>query len=64
MSLPTIPIAVISIPIISSANDITMANSGSPRPIGCAIIRPDIAILNTPTPTTGVLKYPDLPHLA
>jgi hypothetical protein len=39
MSLPTTPIAVISIPIISSAKDITMANTGSPRPrpIGCAI---------------------------
>ena len=53
MSLPTTPIAVISIPIISSANDITTANSGAPKPMGCAIIRPDIAILNTPTPTRG-----------
>jgi hypothetical protein len=31
MSLPTTPIAVISIPIMSSANDITTANSGAPN---------------------------------
>lgn len=63
MSLPTTPIAVISIPIISSAKDITMANTGSPRPrpIGCAIIRPDIAILNTPTPTRGALNHLEIP---
>lgn len=61
MSLPTTPIAVISIPIISSANDITTANSGAPKPIGCAIIRPDIAILNTPTPTRGALNHLEIP---
>jgi hypothetical protein len=32
MSLPTTPIAVISIPIISIASDITTANSGAPKP--------------------------------
>ena len=67
MSLPTTPIAVISIPIISSSNEITTVNRRAPKPIGCAIVRMDIAILNTPTPTRGalnILKYPDLPHLA
>ena len=56
MSLPTTPIAVISIPIISIASDITTANIGAPKPRGCAIIRPDIAILNIPTPTRGALN--------
>ena len=62
MSLPTTPIAVISIPIISSANDITLANSGSPKPIGRTIIRPDIAILNTPIPTRGALNHLEIPR--
>jgi hypothetical protein len=34
MSLPTIPIGIISIPIISSASDITTANSRASKPIG------------------------------
>ncbi len=61
MSLPTTPIAVISIPIISSANDITTVNRRAPKPIGCAIIRLDIAILNTPTPTRGALNHLEIP---
>ena len=61
MSLPTTPIAVISIPIISIASDITTANSGPPKPRGCAIIRPDIAILNIPTPTRGALNHLEIP---
>jgi hypothetical protein len=44
--------AGITIPIISSANGITTVNRAS-KPIGCAIIRTGIAILNTPTPTRG-----------
>lgn len=40
--------AGITIPIISSANGIMMVNRAS-KPIRCAIIRIDIAILNTPT---------------
>ena len=57
MKIPTAPIAVIPIPIISSANDITRANSGTPKPIGCAIIRPDIAIVNTPTAIRRALDH-------
>jgi hypothetical protein len=61
MSLPTTPLAVISTPIISSANDITTVNSRASKPIGCAIIRIDIAILNTPTPTRGALNHLEIP---
>ena len=57
MNIPTAPIAVIPIPITSSANDITRANSGTPKPIGCAIITPDIAIVNTPTAIRRALVH-------
>jgi len=61
MSLPTIPMAIISSPIISSANDITTANNRAPKSIGCAIIRPDIAIITTPTPIRGALNHLEIP---
>ncbi|HZA08241.1 MAG TPA: hypothetical protein VE619_11110 [Nitrososphaeraceae archaeon] len=61
MSLPSAPITVISIPIISNANDITRANRGAPILIGCAIIRPDMAILNTPTAIRGALNHLEIP---
>ena len=55
------PITVISIPIISNANDITTVNSGTPKPIGCAIIRLDIAILNALHQQEEALNHLEIP---
>ncbi len=61
MRLPTVPIAIISIPFIRSTSDRMTANSGAPKPIGCAIMRPDITILSIPTPMRKALAHPEIP---
>lgn len=53
--------AIISIPFIRSTGDIMTANSRTPKPIGCAIIRPDIAILSIHTPIRKALDHPEIP---
>ena len=54
-SLPDIPSAIISIPVIRNAIEIMRANRTSPKEIGCAITRIDTAILSTPTPIRKAL---------
>ena len=54
-SLPDIPNAIISIPLIKNAIEIIIANSTNPTEIGCAITRVDTTILRTPTPMRKAL---------
>ena len=54
-SLPEIPNAIISIPLIRNAIEIIIANRTNPTEIGCAITRIDTAILRTPTPIRKAL---------
>jgi hypothetical protein len=58
-SLPDIPNAIISIPVIRNAIEIMRANRTSPKEIGCAITRIDTAILRTPTPIRKALYEPE-----
>lgn len=58
-SLPDIPKAIISIPVIRNATEIMRANRTSPKEIGCAITRIDTAILRTPTPIRKALYAPE-----
>ena len=61
--LPIVPIVIICIPFIKSTSDIMTTNSRTPRLIGCAITRPDIIILNIPTPIMKALdhRWPPIP---
>jgi hypothetical protein len=58
-SLPDIPNAIISIPLIRNAIEIIIANRTNPKEIGCAITRIDTAILRTPTPIRNALDEPE-----
>ena len=57
-SLPDIPNAIISMPLIRNAIEIIIANRTNPE-IGCAITRIDTAILRTPTPMRKALDEPE-----
>ena len=58
-SLPDIPNAIISIPLIRNAIEIIIANRTNPKEIGCAITKIDTAILSTPTPIRNALDKPE-----
>ena len=58
-SLPDIPNAIISIPLIRNAIEIIIANRTNPKEIGCAMTRIDTAILRTPTPMWKALDEPE-----
>jgi len=58
-SLPDIPNAIISIPLIRSAMEIIIASRTNPTEMGCAITRIDTAILSIPTPMRKALDEPE-----
>jgi hypothetical protein len=58
--LPPKPTAIISIPVIRIAIDILAASSGTPKPVVCAITKPDTAILSNPTPMRKPLYQPEI----